>query len=454
MKKTSKTATSFLLSLVLIIGSSSFLNVRANPVAQPTTSTILIDGVSRQFDAYNIDDFNYFKLRDLANVLAGTNKPFSVGWDDNTSTITLTKYEQYVPVGGEGELNPNPSQKDAEPTSHKLLVDGILVTCAAYNIDNLNYFKLRDIGASIDFSIAWDEANNVITIDTFSGYESADPTEPADPSESSDPEIPAPTDAPPEETPAPTSTPVPVESKTLAGVSLGDSASDVDALLGTPYKVITGTLEYRFYGAEKYAFFFRPGEELRDVYKPFDKFAMVGFDDGIVKYVYSNYGFTDDGKKYTDSNASKVTYACDIGTPPAENDVSIVEAIIFETTNAFRGFNGLDPFFNVEPLGKAARLHSEDQVARNYFDHVSPDGKTLTNRINAQGYKNWNYTGENIARQASPIGVYFLDSWVNSAGHRGNILRAFNELGVGFAIGSRVCVATQVFCVLSSEVVQ
>ncbi|MDR1641194.1 MAG: CAP domain-containing protein [Clostridiales bacterium] len=430
MKRTAKTATSFLLSLVLIIGSSSFLNVRANPVAQPTTSTILIDGVSRQFDAYNIDDFNYFKLRDLANVLAGTNKPFSVGWDDNTSTITLTKYEQYIPVGGEGELNPNPSQKDAEPTSHKLLVDGVLVTCAAYNIDNLNYFKLRDIGASIDFSIAWDEANNVITIDTSSGYESAEP---------SDPEIPAPTDAPP----APTSTPVPVDSKTLAGVSLGDSASDVDALLGTPHKVITGVLEYRFYGLKPQGILLKPGQKSQTVYLQ-NEFAMVGFDGGIVKYVYSNYGFTDDAHKYTDSNAGGVTYACDIGTPQAESDASVVEAIIFEATNAFRGFNKNYAFESNDLLAKAARLHSEDQVANNYFDHTSLDGRTMPDRIKEQGYTGaWNW-GENIAMSYSPLGVSLFDIWVNSSGHRENILDSYNQLGVGFAGGSNF-IATQVF---------
>jgi uncharacterized protein YkwD len=482
MKKSSKIATSLLLSLVLIVGSSSFLKASAaNQVALPTTSIVMIDGLSYQFEAYNINDYNYFKLRDLAFVLNGTYKPFSVGWDDSTSTITLTKYEQYVPTGGELTVNPYPSQKEAEPTSHKLLVDGTLITCIAYNIDNLNYFKLRDIGASIDFSIAWDEANNLITIDTFYGYVEPDPDNPTiptptdspdpdfpeptdspdpdfpEPTDSPDPDFPEPTDSPDPDFPEPTDSPVPTPtdspvptptstpeptptntpaptptnttapdpSKSLAGVKLGDSIQDVDSLLGSPYRTIIGNQEYRFYG-------------------PNNQFVMVGSVGGKVVYVYSNYGFTSDAKKYTDKNASGVTYACDIGTRVAESDVAMSEVIVFETSNAFRGFNGLSALSSNSQLNRAARLHSEDQVANHYFDHTSLDGRTMIDRAAEQGYTRWSRIGENIAYQYSAIGVNFLDSWVNSSGHRNNILGSYKDFGVGFAIGSST-IATQMF---------
>jgi uncharacterized protein YkwD len=164
-----------------------------------------------------------------------------------------------------------------------------------------------------------------------------------------------------------------------------------------------------------------------------------------VEYVYSNYGFTSDAYKFTDSNAGGVTYACDIGTRRSESDVSIVENIIFEASNAFRGFNGMSPYTFNDALQRAARLHSEDQVAQNYFSHTSLDGKIVPERTAAQGYnavRNW---GENIAMQSYPVGVEFVDIWVNSSGHRSNILGSFKDFGVGFAASGSRCIATQVF---------
>jgi hypothetical protein len=102
--------------------------------------------------------------------LTDTLKPFSVGWDVDAEIITLKTNEQYTRTGGELGINPVPSVKEAFPSSHKLLLNGEFITCEAYTIDGLNYFKLRDIGEKIDFSILWDEASNYITIDTSQGY--------------------------------------------------------------------------------------------------------------------------------------------------------------------------------------------------------------------------------------------------------------------------------------------
>ena len=46
--------------------------------AKPTASTVLVNGENVAFDAYNINDNNYFKLRDLAYILSGTEKQFEV----------------------------------------------------------------------------------------------------------------------------------------------------------------------------------------------------------------------------------------------------------------------------------------------------------------------------------------------------------------------------------------
>lgn len=40
----------------------------------------------------------------------------------------------------------------------------------AYNIDGNNYFKLRDLGEALNFSVTWGAANNMIRIDTSAEY--------------------------------------------------------------------------------------------------------------------------------------------------------------------------------------------------------------------------------------------------------------------------------------------
>lgn len=69
-------------------------------------------------------------------------------------------------------------------------------------------------------------------------------------------------------------------------------------------------------------------------------------------------------------------------------------------------------------------------AARDYFSHTSQDGSGPGDRITDAGYR-WSTYGENIAKgQRTPAAV--MDSWMNSPGHRANILNcSFKELGVG-----------------------
>lgn len=67
---------------------------------------------------------------------------------------------------------------------------------------------------------------------------------------------------------------------------------------------------------------------------------------------------------------------------------------------------------------------------RNYFSHVSQDGRKFDTRIRNAGYPSPG--GENIAKgHTSPTAV--MTAWMNSTGHRANILNCtFTTIGVGF----------------------
>ncbi|GHI02043.1 RNA polymerase [Streptomyces cellostaticus] len=121
--------------------------------------------------------------------------------------------------------------------------------------------------------------------------------------------------------------------------------------------------------------------------------------------------------------------------PPAQPAPSGTVAQVVALVNKERAAAGCGPLTEDAQLEKAAQGHSDDMAARNFFDHTNPDGADPGRRITAAGYQ-WSTYGENIARgQQTPQAV--MDSWMNSPGHRANILNcSFKNIGVGVHKGS------------------
>lgn len=134
--------------------------------AVPAFSPVYVNGVQVQFDAYNIDKNNYFKLRDLAFILSGTKAQFNVEWEN---AIAMTTGQPYTPVGGEMAAGSGINQI-AKPTSSAVLLDGSPLNLTAYNINGNNYFKLRDIGKLFDFDVHWDSALQGVVIQPDAPY--------------------------------------------------------------------------------------------------------------------------------------------------------------------------------------------------------------------------------------------------------------------------------------------
>ncbi|MEU8709825.1 sigma-70 family RNA polymerase sigma factor [Streptomyces sp. NPDC048565] len=119
-------------------------------------------------------------------------------------------------------------------------------------------------------------------------------------------------------------------------------------------------------------------------------------------------------------------------------------AEVIALVNTERAKEGCAPVSGNSLLAKAASGHSADMVARDYFDHTSPDGTDPGARITAAGYR-WSTYGENIAK-GQQTAAAVMDSWMNSEGHRANILNcAFKEIGIGRVDSSGGPVWTQNF---------
>ncbi|WP_250213017.1 CAP domain-containing protein [Acrocarpospora catenulata] len=110
---------------------------------------------------------------------------------------------------------------------------------------------------------------------------------------------------------------------------------------------------------------------------------------------------------------------------------SAVENEVVRLTNAERAKAGCGPLTHDARLHKAALGHSADMSAKNYFSHDSQDGRDFSDRIKAAGYS-FTAIGENIAQgQRSAASV--VNDWMNSPGHRQNILNCnYVHIGVGY----------------------
>lgn len=137
--------------------------------ANPTNSKVTVNGKQVSFDAYNINNNNYFKLRDVAQIIRGTDKQFNVTWDGSKNAINLITNTEYETTGG--ELTPGDGvSKQSTLSTSTIFKDGVEVSLTAYNINGNNYFKLRDLGLTFNFSVTWDGVNNTVVIDTTKPY--------------------------------------------------------------------------------------------------------------------------------------------------------------------------------------------------------------------------------------------------------------------------------------------
>jgi uncharacterized protein YkwD len=109
--------------------------------------------------------------------------------------------------------------------------------------------------------------------------------------------------------------------------------------------------------------------------------------------------------------------------------------------NVERATHGLSALRSSSRLDAAADRHGADMVARGYFDHVTPDGRSVTDRVRDTGYlggsRDW-ALGEDIGwgtgSASTPASIF--QAFMHSPPHRRVILdREFHEIGVGVAQG-------------------
>jgi len=166
---------------------------------------------------------------------------------------------------------------------------------------------------------------------------------------------------------------------------------------------------------------------------------------------------------------SKQEYPEDVGVVEDWEFLSEIECLILEYTNQERTSRGLDELEWDDDLAEIARKHSQDMAENDYFSHTNLDGDGPTERAEKHGYDTYKDLGggwysegiaENIgmmptgnvegkgyvANEPDSIAKAQVESWMDSPGHRANILDPdYDKLGVGVSYDGLYYISTQDF---------
>jgi uncharacterized protein YkwD len=127
---------------------------------------------------------------------------------------------------------------------------------------------------------------------------------------------------------------------------------------------------------------------------------------------------------------------------PSAANAAVIHRATLCLLNRQRASHGLPRLREQRSLANAAQSYAQLMVRQRFFDHVSPGGSTMTQRIKNTSYlrgaRGWTL-GENLAWGAgtSATPARIVNAWMHSAGHRRNILDGrFREIGIGVAAGA------------------
>lgn len=159
--------------------------------------------------------------------------------------------------------------------------------------------------------------------------------------------------------------------------------------------------------------------------------------------VYTNLGDADRDNELTIGDATEIArWLCEFKMP--KRDLSIGEPVgeylddyaeeVLKLVNEERAKENLDPLVMDEGLVRVAKIRGLEISWPGHFSHTRPDGSVCFTA--ADGLELWAY-GENIAA-GYPTPEDVMDGWMNSPGHRANILTDYFEC-IGIA-----CVYTPV----------
>ena len=145
----------------------AFMEINDMPThinVKEATANVAVNGNVVDLAGVMVSENNYYKIRDVAMVLATGINRFNVSWDEDKGAISISTGRKYVAVGGELSGTDELSSAEVNFNEVRLIVDGDEQTLEAYNINGNNYFKIRDLADIIGFGVSWDASSGTVNI--------------------------------------------------------------------------------------------------------------------------------------------------------------------------------------------------------------------------------------------------------------------------------------------------
>lgn len=169
--------------------------------------------------------------------------------------------------------------------------------------------------------------------------------------------------------------------------------------------------------------------------------------DGESTYSIASSGETSQSKlyviEYTDSHQNDMVYAVYVsynGFSYRAKDLSAQDGqsrLNFHVVNGLRALHGVYDLKYCEKAEAAINLHCTDMAERDYFNHASPEGEQVWDRLKAQGI-NYKACAENILYSSFGNAFDYADAWYNSKkGHREGMLSTdYDYIGISFVVAA------------------
>lgn len=177
--------TSILLAVFILVPASVM-------AAKPTTQTFVVNNRVVDCVAYNIDGYNYFKLRDVVKGLSDTGDKINVRYEREARVVEVVPGEAYVSSPKEeGKIVAVEVPDSQVVMGHaKVKINGAVREVESCNISGYNFLKIRSLGEVLSKEVGYDSAKRAVHIGIYDGSKVKLPSNPAAPQPKPAPAVP------------------------------------------------------------------------------------------------------------------------------------------------------------------------------------------------------------------------------------------------------------------------
>ena len=159
-----------------MLGTTAYGAEWRTKTATPNHQEVTWDGHDMIMQCYNIDGYNYFRLRDVAEAatqyLEEEWHHFNVNYNLDVRFIEIERNQDYVPVEGAPVYTIDTTEKEGIRSNARVMTQDLWGISFPYDmegyvIDGYTFYKLRELARMLDIDADWCEAEKVIELNSL-----------------------------------------------------------------------------------------------------------------------------------------------------------------------------------------------------------------------------------------------------------------------------------------------